>query len=483
MMQAKQAPTMTDPTDKDVRARCRWERSGSRYNGVGLRSTRTIAGRFGVAGFILSIATNATIARAIARNARRVVSVAVTDTMAETKDDDTLIAAMTTDSVPSSFPPPSAADVAMSPHPAPHSRPNRWKPSIWAISTVTLSWCVLVVVVAMSLFRIERWEIAPGEALGVSSRISIDASDGKSAPERYVNDDGIRFVTAFGGQLSALDAFLGWLDPWVQVNTYEEQFGDMTPDERQRLGYQSMVGAKQIAEYVAAQRLGLNARLVEGSVLIEELVCDGDPGAGSACEVLEVGETIVSLDGAPTPTLSALSDVMKGRSVGDKVTIEVLPYRETDSTKTETHTVTLMENPEEAGVAIIGIVPADTRTVDLPFDVGISTTDIGGPSAGLAFTLALLDELTRGDLMGNGTVAATGTINEDGTVGPIGALVQKTIAVRDAGVRLFLVPAGQSDDELADARRAGGSKVKIVAVADLDAALDALEANGGDPLP
>ena len=335
----------------------------------------------------------------------------------------------------------------------------------------------------MSLFRIERWEIAPGEALGVSSRISIDASDGKSAPERYVNDDGIRFVTAFGGQLSALDAFLGWLDPWVQVNTYEEQFGDMTPDERQRLGYQSMVGAKQIAEYVAAQRLGLNARLVEGSVLIEELVCDGDPGAGSACEVLEVGETIVSLDGAPTPTLSALSDVMKGRSVGDKVTIEVLPYRETDSTKTETHTVTLMENPEEAGVAIIGIVPADTRTVDLPFDVGISTTDIGGPSAGLAFTLALLDELTRGDLMGNGTVAATGTINEDGTVGPIGALVQKTIAVRDAGVRLFLVPAGQSDDELADARRAGGSKVKIVAVADLDAALDALEANGGDPLP
>ena len=361
--------------------------------------------------------------------------------------------------------------------------PMRSRPRIWVISALTLSWSVLVVLVAMSLFRIERWELAPGEALDVSSRISIDAANGSTAPQRYINDNGIRFVTAYGGQLSALDAVLGWLDPWVQVNTYKEQFGDMTPVERQRLGYQSMVGAKQIAEYVTAQKLGLDARLVEGAVVIEELVCAGDPGAGSACEELEVGETIVSIDGAPTPTLTALSGVMKGRAVGDKVEIEVLPYRESDTARTETHTVTLMENPDEAGVAIIGIVPADTRTVELPFDVAISTTDIGGPSAGLAFTVALLDELTRGNLMGRGKVAATGTINEDGTVGAIGALTQKTIAVRDAGVTLFLVPAGQSEEELADARRAAGSKVRIVAVADLDAALDALEANGGDPLP
>jgi PDZ domain-containing protein len=118
----------------------------------------------------------------------------------------------------------------------------------------------------------------------------------------------------------------------------------------------------------------------------------------------------------------------------------------------------------------------------LPFDVQISTPDIGGPSAGLAFTLSLIDELTEGNLMGNGRVAATGTIRQDGTVGGIGALVQKAVAVRESGVTLFLVPAEQTDEEIAQAQKAAGKSVKIVAVSDLEEALQALLQNGGDPL-
>jgi PDZ domain-containing protein len=142
-----------------------------------------------------------------------------------------------------------------------------------------------------------------------------------------------------------------------------------------------------------------------------------------------------------------------------------------------------MASPDEADRPIIGFVPADTRVVQLPFDVTISTPDIGGPSAGLAFTLSLLDELTKGNLMGDNRVAATGTINELGAVGAIGALVQKAVAVRDAGVTLFLVPKGQSDDEVRKARDAAGKGVEIVQVASLDDALKVLRARGGDPLP
>jgi PDZ domain-containing protein len=96
--------------------------------------------------------------------------------------------------------------------------------------------------------------------------------------------------------------------------------------------------------------------------------------------------------------------------------------------------------------------------------------------------LALIDELTKGNLMGRGRVVATGTINEDGSVGAIGALEQKAIAARDAGATLFLVPAGQSVIEVNKAREAAGKSVSIVEVGSISEALKALAKNGGDPV-
>ncbi|MFM8712977.1 MAG: S16 family serine protease, partial [Actinomycetota bacterium] len=125
----------------------------------------------------------------------------------------------------------------------------------------------------------------------------------------------------------------------------------------------------------------------------------------------------------------------------------------------------------------------DTRTVKTPFEVGIDTDSIGGPSAGLAFTLALLDELSKGSLTGKVKVAATGTINGDETVGAVGAIPQKAIAARDSGAKLLLVPATQSADDIAAARRIGGSRMRVETVASLQEALDILRGLGGDALP
>jgi PDZ domain-containing protein len=338
----------------------------------------------------------------------------------------------------------------------------------------------------MATIRIQRWELAPGEAMEVSSRIGfMPIEEGGAVPERYVAENGIRFVTAFGGQLSILDSILGWLDPHVQVDTYTEHFGEQTPSSSRRLGFQAMTGAKQIAEYVAMSKLGLDAKLEEGPILIEQLICEGAPSENSACINLQVGEQITHLDGVSTPTLSSLAVEMKNRKVGDTVALTVLPYvapNEDGSRKSKKVSVTLMASPDDER-AIIGFIPADTRITRLPFEVSISTTDIGGPSAGLAFTLALLDELTPGNLMGKGHVAATGTMDEAGNVGAIGALKQKAVAVRDSGATLFLVPAGQSSEEMKAARAAAGSGVRIVQVATLDAALRELVKNGGAPLP
>lgn len=371
--------------------------------------------------------------------------------------------------------------------PPPARQPSPLRTVRWVLPVITLSWAVLFSVLVMAAVRIQRWEIAPGEAMAVSPRMGFSPiAEGESVPRRHVAENGMHFVTAYGGQLSILDSVLGWLDPYVQVNTFEEQFGQRTPSSVRRLGFQAMFGAKQVAEYVAMKKLGLDASFVEGDIVIEELVCEGAPQRNSACETLEVGETIVAVNDIETPTLSKLLEIMPRFSVGDVVDVAVLPYAPPGSTaprERETRRITVMASPDEPDRAIIGFVPAETREVKLPFDVNISTPDVGGPSAGLAFTLALLDELTEGNLMGTSRVAATGTINEDGAVGVIGALVQKAVAVRDAGIPLFLVPSGQPDDEVKAARKAAGPSVRIVQVASLDAALKVLRTNGGDPLP
>jgi PDZ domain-containing protein len=124
-------------------------------------------------------------------------------------------------------------------------------------------------------------------------------------------------------------------------------------------------------------------------------------------------------------------------------------------------------------------VPADTRTVDVPFEVDIDTDTIGGPSAGLAFALSLLDELTPGALAGNVTVATTGTIDENGNVGAIGALHQKTVAVKASGAKVFLVPATQSEAEIADAKATAGKSLTVIPVKTLDEALKVLQKYGG----
>lgn len=295
-------------------------------------------------------------------------------------------------------------------------------------------------------------------------------------------------MTALGGQLSILDSILGWLDPYVQVDTFRERFGDRTPEENRQVGFQSMVTSKQLAQYVAVKKLGLDAELVEGGAKVASVVCVNAPAENSACENLDVGDTIVAVNGNEISTLnSLLTELSKPEySIGQTVIVRVIPEKpsqsEPDPSDAVDREIQLMAS-DDGTRPIIGIVPADTRSVRLPFEVEISTADIAGPSAGLAFTLSLLDELTNGNLVGDGRVAATGTIRQDGAVGAIGALEQKALAVKRSGVTLFLVPSEQSAAEMAKARKAAGSSVKIVQVATLDDALEALIANGGDPLP
>jgi len=126
-------------------------------------------------------------------------------------------------------------------------------------------------------------------------------------------------------------------------------------------------------------------------------------------------------------------------------------------------------DPLDAKRAIIGFSPDQSADIVLPFRVSIDAGNVGGPSAGLAFTLQVMEALGRNVDRGY-KVAATGTISLDGAVGEIGGIEQKTIGVREAHADVFLVPAGEN---ATDARRYAHG-LRIIAVKSFPQALHAL---------
>ena len=123
----------------------------------------------------------------------------------------------------------------------------------------------------------------------------------------------------------------------------------------------------------------------------------------------------------------------------------------------------------------LGIQPEDQVDYTYPFPVSIDVTNIGGPSAGLAMTLGVIDALTSGSVTGSHTVAATGTIDSQGDVGDVGGVPQKTVAVENAGATIFLVPPQEYKAAMSKDRPG----LHIYAVSTLDQALAVLAAHGG----
>ena len=89
-----------------------------------------------------------------------------------------------------------------------------------------------------------------------------------------------------------------------------------------------------------------------------------------------------------------------------------------------------------------------------PFTVKFDLDNVGGPSAGLMFTLGIIDKLEPDDLTGGKIIAGTGTIDDDGNVGPIGGIPQKLVGATDAGARYFLTPPDNCAEAIATRSRA-----------------------------
>ena len=364
------------------------------------------------------------------------------------------------------------------------SRRHRW----WAAPLAVVGVAVPLAALVTNSIVVDHWSFGPGSASAVGDRLEFESlPDGV---REYESRGALFFVTVTGSRLNVLQHVLGRADDDLRILSRRQRFGDAKPTQEREIDLQRMRDAKDIAEYVAYRRLGFDASLRPGELVVAQVLClNGERINDTKCdtpapaaEFLERGATITAVDGTPTPTLEDLGPLMEGRRPGEPVTVRFRPPR---SESEKEATFRTFSTPAEPDRALIGFAAHDTYSVELPFRALIDTDAIGGPSAGLAFTLTLIDRLTEGSLTGGRRVAVTGTIREDGTVGAIGGLRQKTVAVRQAGVRYFIVPTEQGDDGidgLAGARAEAGSSVEIIAVATLDDALKALERLGGSPV-
>lgn len=227
------------------------------------------------------------------------------------------------------------------------------------------------------------------------------------------------------GPVSLLGAFSAWLDPTKAVQPEELLYP--TGTTKQEAEEQSAVAMTTSQENAMASALK-ELDIPFGQQLQAADLSEDSPSAGK----VRPGDILKTINGKDITALSVIQEELAAGS-GAPATLVV----ERDG-QPVTETVTPKDNGE--GRYILGIMLK--YLFAFPFDVEISLEKVGGPSAGLMFSLGIIDTVTPGDLTGGQHIAGTGTISPDGVVGPIGGIAQKMHGARDGGATLFLAPAG-----------------------------------------
>jgi PDZ domain-containing protein len=193
------------------------------------------------------------------------------------------------------------------------------------------------------------------------------------------------------------------------------------------------------------------------------------PGTPAAT-VLQPNDVIVGVDGKQVAIEAQAVEAIKEHKPGDRVRMSIVRA----SAAPKTVEATLAAGPD--GKGFLGVV-LETSGLQIkpPFEINIDSGSVVGPSAGVAYGLEVLDLLTPGELTGGSTIAATGDLHLDGTIGAIGGVAQKTVTVRRAGAKAFLVPR----DNYKEAKAHAGNDLQVYAIDSFDDALRTLSSLKG----
>ena len=360
-------------------------------------------------------------------------------------------------------------DVAM---PARRQRRRSWlKRGLLGLLTAIVLVGASVVVSAQTLGRVIPGQALidkgaavtrPGSARPVSDRVEIGG-------HRVFQPEGDFLFTTVAVDLDV--SVFEWIEAEInddfELQPLEHILGDRTPQENRTRNLEMMSRSKDDAITAALEHLGVP---VNETGVGFNVIVSGGPADG----LLTVGDVIVAVDGVEIDSLQSLRDELTNKIPGETgiVTVE-----NSDTVESRDVSIVWGEHPAGFEGAYIGIGEIVPRIEDLSMgiDVSIDTGSTGGPSAGLAFALAIIDSLTEGELTGNQRIAVTGQIFVGGVVGNVGGVGQKAVAARSAGAVAFIVPEGLLEDAQAQA-----GDMRVFGVSTLDEAIEALAELGGD---
>jgi len=318
----------------------------------------------------------------------------------------------------------------------------------------------LVVVAAVVLYLVPSndYLLLPDRAHAVAPLVRVQGAHPAKGP------GGIYFVDVFERRASMLESLFPFIRSGATLVPAKLIVPPCSTDRQVRSAdLHAMSMSQRIAAAVALRRLGYRVRTSPNGVIVSAI----DLGSHATCK-LQPDDVIDTLNGKPTLTIAALRRALAAVHPGAVVRVGV----ERGSQKL-TLRIRTIRNPLDTSRAIIGFSPDQSAGITLPINVRINAGNVGGPSAGLAFALQVMEELGR-DVVHGHKVAATGEIFADGSVGPIGGIKQKTIGARAAGVDAFLVPVG---DNAREARKYADG-LRIIPVESFPQALRALATLG-----
>lgn len=335
----------------------------------------------------------------------------------------------------------------------------------------------LMVVIALMIlgffYPLKYYIMSPGGAYDLTEYVDVQDGDKPRADSFSMMTVSMSTATPFTYAMAKLSDEKDIMKE-QQVRAPEES--DSEYNLRQ---LKLMTDSQFNAKYMAFKTTGKEYKVNYQGVYVIYVVDDS-----AAMNILQAGDEVTKIDEQEIEKHQDLVDYLKDKKKGETV---ALTFKRADDVLTKN--VKLKEIPGADGRIGLGITFTDSKSITTNPEVKIDSEDIGGPSAGLMFTLEIIDQLTAGDLTKGYKIAGTGEMLETGDVGRIGGVDKKVIAADDEGVEIFFAPNETITDEMKKASPGIQSnyeeakeqaekmdtKMKIVPVKNLDEALAYLE--------
>lgn len=312
---------------------------------------------------------------------------------------------------------------------------------------------------------------SPGATINLKELITVNDQQDKASGSFSLTSVGIRKATGFLAVKAKLSRF-------EDLISEEKLTGGATNEEYNQMQRYYMESSQNAAIEQALKLAKLPYEMEFKGVYVMSVEKNSN-----FYGKLSVGDTVTKVDGQSFKSAEAFMEYVKSQKVGDTVSIT---YLHNGTEKETSGKLIKLPTDKKAG---IGITLTDHTAIKSDTQVTIDSGSIGGPSAGLMFTLEIYEQLTGKNLRQGKEIAGTGTINSAGEVGRIGGIDKKVASADQAGVEVFFAPDDEISKEMKkeypelqsnyeEAKKAAkelNSSMKIVPVKTVQDALDYLE--------